>query len=245
MKYYKDRDVYRRENIEQYTDLFKRFVKKDLKECSILDIGCSHGALAVNIAPFVRKVKGIDVKEDMIKEGNEKIEKQGLKNIKLIVQSVYDFDEKNKYDICIVSDVLEHVKEQKELMKISIKATKENGIFYINIPNKWWPFEAHCHIPFITYIPKSWIEPYEKIVAFYDRYINFLRKKPRKKFRDIHSMGYKQFCNFLNELELDYEFVTFDKPSRLLYRIGFFVVDVLPSFWRFANSFQVIAKRRV
>lgn len=94
-------------------------LKTAYKESKILDIGCSLGILLKNLKRkgFLSKnLFGVDINERAIHNSREK----GLQNT--FVMDAQKITLKEKFDIIISSDCLEHLKEDK-------KSNKELGQF--------------------------------------------------------------------------------------------------------------------
>ena len=225
-----DRNVFRKRHVEEYVSLFYPELKKRLKDCDVLDLGCARGVLSIPLAPYVRKVKGIDIRGHCIEVAKKIAKEQKIKNVDFKIQSIFDLDSKRKYDIILLSDVLEHVKNQKQLLEKSLNLLRHEGILYINTPNKWFPIEAHRHLIFLGYLPSDMANRYSQKIL-------------NKDYKNFYLLSYSEFLNLLNSFRVKYHFKTFPHPTRVLYKAGKPFVDGLPFLWRFANAFQVIVQK--
>ena len=111
--------------VEKYLSTIPR-----LKTLNILEIGCGNG---INMQLFEHNmqvvVDGCDVNEFAL----DKIpEVKGKK----ILYDIYDQYPAmiNKYDVIILFDVLEHIKDDDGFLKIAVKHLKSSGIVLINVP---------------------------------------------------------------------------------------------------------------
>ncbi|MDR3583406.1 MAG: class I SAM-dependent methyltransferase [Candidatus Pacebacteria bacterium] len=92
------------------------FLDNISKNDSILDIGCGNGAVAYDIAQKAKHVTAIDIDEQNIKTAEKKFSRE---NLKYIVGDATSCDFQNKFDVIILSNVLEHIdKRIKFLSKI-------------------------------------------------------------------------------------------------------------------------------
>ena len=102
----------------------------------VLEFGCGTGLVGLNIAPFVKKVIGIDTSSKMIEKFNEKAKKVNL-NAKAYVKNIFEVNE--RFDIVISSMTLHHIKDinklNDKLSQITNKVfladlLKEDGTFH-------------------------------------------------------------------------------------------------------------------
>jgi len=90
------------------------FVDNISKNDVVLDIGCGNGALTYDLAKKAKKVVGIDIEEKNIKFANKNYKRENLKFI--IGDSIkYKFD--RKFDVIILSNVLEHIENRTEFLR--------------------------------------------------------------------------------------------------------------------------------
>lgn len=76
---------------------------------SVLDIGCGNGALAYDLADKAKSVVGIDIVEKNILKAKAKFNKSNIKY--LVGDATKDLDEE-KFDVVILSNVLEHIDDR-------------------------------------------------------------------------------------------------------------------------------------
>lgn len=108
---------------------YKDFFLNNISETDeVLDIGCGQGALANDIASRAKHVTGIDIVENKIKIAREKYQSS---NISFIYgDATKDLTDK-KFDIIVLSNVLEHIEHRVDfLKKIKGLATK----YLIRVP---------------------------------------------------------------------------------------------------------------
>ncbi len=103
------------------------FIKK-LKDKSILDVGCGTGSITIPSGLVANKVKGIDVDKKSIELAKKRNQ---LPNVKFETKNLKE--EKEKYDLVLSMQVLEHLHNPEEMLKDIAKVTKKWAI--ITIPN--------------------------------------------------------------------------------------------------------------
>ena len=100
----------------------------------VLDIGCGNGFLTYDVAKKTKSVTAIDLSEDNIELAKRDFKRD---NIKYICGDASQFYFREKFDVVILSNVLEHLENRDAfLLKIKDLATK----FLIRVPmlNRDW-----------------------------------------------------------------------------------------------------------
>lgn len=92
----------------------KFFVENVEPNDIVLDIGCGNGALTFDLAQKAKKVVGIDLSKENIKFAKEKY---SASNIEYMVGDVTKNLPNEKFDVAILSNVLEHIKDRTEFLK--------------------------------------------------------------------------------------------------------------------------------
>ena len=120
-------------------------LKKDksnyLEGLNVLDIGCGGGLISEPIARLGANVTGIDASEKNINVAKLHSKKNGLK-INYLNASPENFEEKEKFDIILNLEIVEHVNNVNLYIKSCYKLLKKNGLM----------FTATLNRSFISYI---------------------------------------------------------------------------------------------
>ncbi len=128
---------------------FKKYIldKKDIK--NVLDAGCGRGRFSKKVATQIKaaNVLGLDIKNS--KNWTE----CSLKNLKFKVFDISLMNFKNNFDLIISVDVLEHIKNNRNLLQRKYSALKDGGILYLAVPNEKYN---------INFFPKRWFEKFYK-----------------------------------------------------------------------------------
>jgi len=56
-------------------------------------------------------------------------------------------------DLVISNHVIEHVPDPEKHLREIRRVLRAGGVAYLATPNRWWPWEAHTHLPFLHYLP--------------------------------------------------------------------------------------------
>jgi 2-polyprenyl-3-methyl-5-hydroxy-6-metoxy-1,4-benzoquinol methylase len=115
-----------------------KLVKSNIQfnHIKVLDYGCGAGSISLLLASWGHEVTGVDISDKAIFKA-----KQSAFNLHLSqgckFYSVNQFYKKcisHKYDMIILFEVLEHIKEDSNLIKLLNKKLNDNGSLILSIP---------------------------------------------------------------------------------------------------------------
>ena len=109
--------------------------QKPLKKLKILDIGCGGGLLCEPLNKLGATITGIDPSKDNIEVAKIHSKEMNL-NINYICCSPENLDLKNKFDVILNMEVIEHVSNVNLFIKNCSKLIKKNGIMFVATINK-------------------------------------------------------------------------------------------------------------
>ncbi len=97
----------------------------------VLDVGCAGGYLSHILSEKKYcNVVGMDIDEHSIKEARKYCHNTILGNVEETIDGV-----KEKYDIILIADILEHLINPSIFLKKASKKIKKNGYMIISMPN--------------------------------------------------------------------------------------------------------------
>ena len=108
---------------------------KPLKGLKILDVGCGGGLLCEPLSKLGAEVTGIDASSNNIKAAKKHAKQKNLK-IKYICCSPEKLKIKNKFDIILNMEVIEHVSNVNLFIKGCSKLLKKKGLMFVATINK-------------------------------------------------------------------------------------------------------------
>ncbi len=106
-----------------------------LRNLKILDIGCGGGLLSEPMSRLGADVTGIDASQQNINVAKIHSSKKKLK-IKYICSSPEKLNIKEKFDIVLNMEIIEHVNDVNIFLKNSSKFLRKNGIMFVATLNK-------------------------------------------------------------------------------------------------------------
>ena len=109
--------------------------KTPLKNIKILDIGCGGGLLSEPMCRLGAEVTGIDASEKNINVAKLHSKKNNLE-INYFCSSPEKFEAKDKFDVILNMEIVEHVEDVNFFLKSCSKLLKKNGIMFVATLNK-------------------------------------------------------------------------------------------------------------
>lgn len=106
------------------------------KNSYVLDVACGQGYMTLPIAKKGYKIVACDISISGLLRARKEAEKLGIeKNILFIACDLYKIKfKKNTFDFIIMLHVLEHLVQDKLMMKKVISFAKQNALYYIGVP---------------------------------------------------------------------------------------------------------------
>ena len=124
---------YIKDNIMKHFKIEKKILP--LSKIKILDIGCGGGLIAEPMTRLGASVTGIDASEKNIKIAKAHLQKNKLK-INYKCASPENFVYKEKFDVILNLEIIEHVEDIELFIKKSSRLLKKGGLMYIATINK-------------------------------------------------------------------------------------------------------------
>ena len=106
-----------------------------LKKIKILDVGCGGGLISVPMKRLGANVVGIDASLKNIKVAKTYSKKNNL-NIKYICSSPEKLKIKDKFDVILMLEIVEHVDDVEIFIREGSKFLKKNGLIFLATLNK-------------------------------------------------------------------------------------------------------------
>jgi len=129
--------IHPKHRLIRYHDFFLKNIKTN---DTVLDIGCGNGVVAYDVARKAKKVIGIDIDENKIRDAKKNFL---LGNLEYICGDILSWDFSQEFDVIILSNVLEHIEDRINFLK---KIRSLGKLFLIRVPM----------------IDRSWVVLYKK-----------------------------------------------------------------------------------
>jgi len=152
--------IHPKHRIMKYHDWFTTHIKSNW---FVLDIGCGNGALTSDIGLVARKVVGIDISDDNIKNARENCK---VENVEFICDDVVTCSIDFKADCIVLSNILEHIKDRDVFLE-RLKMVSKRFLIRVPMLNRDWitPYKREMNIEwrldnthYIEYTKESFYE---------------------------------------------------------------------------------------
>lgn len=116
----------------------------------VLEVGCSNGRnIATPLAQCGYDVTGIDLHEESI--AYAKLHTR-LPNARFMCHDLAALGAHEKFEIVVLSDVLEHVEDPASICSMSMRYLVQGGRVQISIPNGYGPYELEQRFLRVTHL---------------------------------------------------------------------------------------------
>jgi len=111
-------------------------VSKILELCtgdSVLDLGSADVFMAEALSPFFKQIVSVDGSQELIERARARLGKDT--NITLVQSLIEEFDTPQKFDLVLLSFILEHVTDPVEVAAKALTFVKPGGAMLVMVPN--------------------------------------------------------------------------------------------------------------
>lgn len=114
---------------------------------NILDAGSGFGQYDYYLAKRNKNwtIKGVDVKQEQIDDCNSFFNKIGLNNASFGFADLTKFAEKEKFNLAICVDVMEHIEEDEKVFSNFYESLKPGGMLLVSTPSDQGGSDVHHH----------------------------------------------------------------------------------------------------
>ncbi len=122
-------------------------------EVSVIEVGCSNGRnISLPLAERGYQITGVDIHSPSIAWAESH---SNFPNARFMCRDFNEFDSEEMFDAVVLSDILEHVHQPLEIVKLALKHLNPGGIVLVCIPNGYGPYENEQRLLRVTGI--NWI----------------------------------------------------------------------------------------
>ncbi len=151
---------------------------------SVLEVGCSNGRnVALPLAEEGFRLTGVDLHEPSIAYANAH---NNLLNAKFICMNFSDFGSDDRFDVIVLSDILEHVERPDEILSVALRHLSPGGMVLVCIPNGYGPYENEQRFLRVTRL--------DRVMAAIIRGVKrLLGRRPERQTEYNYDSGHIQF----------------------------------------------------
>lgn len=116
------------------------FHNQQTSSLSVLDVGCGNGSqLALSLIKDGFDLTGVDTDKKSIEHARRLA--ADVTNARFLCCRVEQLNDTEVFDVVILSEVLEHVKEPLSLLKAGVHRLRPDGVMIVTVPNGFGEFE--------------------------------------------------------------------------------------------------------
>jgi len=148
-------------------ELFNKLMNPT-KEMKILDIGAEINPTNENIIQFIdsyswnNNVSAINLSSEHIS-----LIKQYYPEVDARVGDACALPWEDKhFDIVYSNAVIEHLGSFEKQKKMAAEVMRVGKSWFITTPNRWYPFEFHMRLPFVTWLPRNGYIRFGQLISY-------------------------------------------------------------------------------
>ncbi|CAG1022158.1 Ubiquinone biosynthesis O-methyltransferase [Methylococcales bacterium] len=145
-------------NFQRLKNLLLRFYTRHTGQLpstkfTVLDVGCGTGTQAIIWAEDGHQVFGVDISENLVEIGKERMAKAGVEVDFRVGSSTQLPLLPEQIDICLLPEILEHVPDWQETIAECVRVLKPKGMIYISTSNALCPKQEEFTLPLYSWYP--------------------------------------------------------------------------------------------
>lgn len=119
----------------------------------VVDIGCGAGTSSRLWAEKGHRVRGLDVNAPLIQIARDRSAGEGM-DIRFDVGSATALPYPSEScDICVMPELLEHVREWEQCLEEAVRVLRSGGILYLSTTNTLCPVQQEFNLPLYSWYP--------------------------------------------------------------------------------------------
>lgn len=150
----------RRRKATKIVAVLRDFLRADLAQAAVLDVGCAAGVMTDEIAKHCRSVVGIDMDEVALASA----QRRASGNLEFVFADAMRIPfPDGAFDVAICAQVYEHVSDQPPLAAEIWRVLRPGGVCFFSGPNRLAFMEEHYWLPCLSWLPQSLADRYMRL----------------------------------------------------------------------------------
>lgn len=145
-------EIMRQKLVNIYTSI-NRYIKKEKAKIEIADLGCADGIISLPLLYWGYKVTCVEMNSASLNRLKNLIKNDS--NVKkrciLINKSIEGYETNKKFDVIILTEVIEHVANPDTIIGKIYSLLKPDGILILSLPNGFGSYELFFDWPLIVW----------------------------------------------------------------------------------------------
>ncbi|MCE1179833.1 MAG: class I SAM-dependent methyltransferase [Micrococcales bacterium] len=154
-----------------------------------LDVGCSAGFIADELATAGAQTTGVDIDEPGLVKARERF--GGRVEFALARGEALPFDD-DSMDVVVFNHIYEHVVDPVVVLADIRRVLSPRGVLYLGIGHRHQVIEPHYRLPFLSWLPQRAADRYMRLAGKGDHYHEHYYSRPelRQWLRDFEVWDY-------------------------------------------------------
>jgi 2-polyprenyl-3-methyl-5-hydroxy-6-metoxy-1,4-benzoquinol methylase len=221
----------------------KELVGKKEKDLVVLDVGSGFGLYSQELGKYVKRVVGIEPFKGAF---DKAVNMNHRPNVSFYNCPIEDFLTNERFDLVISLTTIEHMPDAEKSFKHILKLMKNNSMIYLTAPNKLWPIEPHYRLLFLSLLPLPIADIYLRVTK---KGLTYKDSSYSKTYFGMRNLFDKLKCNYTFILPYSADAIylgcgTQSTSSKLLRRIGIWLIRRIPIFWVLSKGFIMVIKKK-
>lgn len=149
-------------------ELFNKLMNPT-KETRILDVGAEISPNSecniqfIDCYPWKNNVSAINLSSEHIS-----LIKQYYPEVDVRIGDACNLPWENKhFDIVYSNAVIEHLENFEQQKKMATEIMRVGKSWFVTTPNRWYPFEFHMRLPFVTWLPRNGYIRFGQVISYH------------------------------------------------------------------------------
>ncbi len=144
---------------------------ESLEGLTAVDVGCSAGFIADELALAGASTSGVDIDEPGLAKARARFGDRV--DFRLARGEDLPFDD-DSVDVAVLNHIYEHVVDPEAVVADIHRVLRPGGVLYLGIGHRWQVIEPHHRLPFLSWLPQRVADRYLRLAGkgehYYEHY---------------------------------------------------------------------------
>lgn len=215
------------------------FLDRPLAQCRVVDIGCGYGHGVVELARRCASVVGVEPNPVLARNARENAAAHGLDNVEIREGTIAAIDDVDGFDLVVLDNVLEHIEDQPEAVRVISRCLRPGGVAFVLVPNRAWPIEVHYGLPFLSWLPLPLASAYLRASGRGSDYRDASYAPTLRSLRRL----FAPHPELRATLTLPGDVSLAEGGGSPVYRVGVAALRRFPQLWAISKAFLLVVRK--
>lgn len=147
-------------------ELFQENMRPTMQD-KVLDVGAEVGRTSTDVQfidwyPWKENITGANISQDRV---DAICKRHPMVHVEVADARRLPWPDKH-FDIVYSNAVIEHVGGRADQEQMASEIMRVGKRWFVTTPNRWYPFEFHMRLPFVTWLPRHGYLAFSRIVRY-------------------------------------------------------------------------------